>query len=133
MKRYLGSNSKWTVFPNDFELWEVFTYGPDIFDKLKETTSNKFWLDVMESLSVLWQTDALMGFFFIKNTPLWLNPVFSIPIHRQWFKKGVTTVADFLGTMNVLIPMNTFMETHGVSTNFLDYHHISNKILKIIE
>ena len=74
-----------------------------------------------------------MGKNFIKNTPIWLNPTFSIPINKQWFKKGVLTVADFLGTMNVLMPMNTFMETHGVTTNFLDYHHISNKIKKFIE
>ena len=102
-------------------------------DKLKETTSNKFWLDVIESLSTFWQTEAIMGKNFIKNTPIWLNPTFSIPINKQWFKKGVLTVADFFGTMNVLMPMNTFMETHGVTTNFLDYHHISNKIKKFIE
>ena len=103
LKRYLGSNSKWTVFPNDFELWDVFTSGPDILDKLRETTSNKCWLDVMESLSVLRQTDAVLGKDYIKNTPIWLNPVFSIPINRQWFKKGVLTIADFLGTMNVIL------------------------------
>ena len=36
-KHYLRSKSKWTVCPNDFELWEVFNYGPDILEKLMET------------------------------------------------------------------------------------------------
>ena len=50
LKRYLTSKGKWTVYPNDFELWEVFTYGPDILDKLLELASNNFWQDVLLSL-----------------------------------------------------------------------------------
>ena len=133
LKRYICSNSKWTKFPNDFDLWEVFIYGPDILEKIKEMTSNKFWLDVIGSLEVMWQTEAVMGKTFIKNTPIWLNPVFSVPINRQWFKKGISTVSDFLGTMNVILPMDKFMETHGVKTNFLDYHFITEKIKSFIE
>ena len=51
-----GLNATWgrkAVFPNDFDLWEVLNYGPDILEKLVETTSNKFWLDVFKSLSFL--------------------------------------------------------------------------------
>ena len=59
LKRYQRSTSKWTIFPNNFELWEVFTYGPDILNKLRETTANKFWLDVIESLSTLWNSNAM--------------------------------------------------------------------------
>ena len=133
LKRYICSNSKWTTFPNDFDLWEVFIYGPDILEKIKEMTSNKFWLDVIGSLEVMWQTEAVMGKTFIKNTPIWLNPVFSVPINRQWFKNGISTVSDFLGTMNVILPMDKFMEIHGVKTNFLDYHFITAKIKSFIE
>ena len=96
-------------------------------------TSNKFWLDVIGSLEVMWQTDAVMGKTFIKNTPIWLNPLFSVPINRQWFKKGISKVSDFLGTMNVILPMDKFMEIHGVKTNFLDYHFITGKIKTFIE
>ena len=79
LKRYLVSSSKWTIFPDDFDLWEVFTYGPDILDRIKETTSNKFWLDVMDSLTIMWQTDVVLSKSFIKDTPIWINPTFSIP------------------------------------------------------
>ena len=42
-------------------------------------------------------------------------------------------VSDFLGIVNVVMPINTLMETYGLKTNFLEYHHISHKIKKFIE
>ena len=133
LKRYLRSKGKWTVFPNDFELWEVFNYGPDILEKLVETTTNKFWLYVLKSLGFFWQTDRVLRKDFIKNTPIWLNPTFSVPINRQWFNNGISTIADFLGTMNVILPMEEFMTKHNVKTNFLAYNLITSKIRKYIE
>ena len=133
LKRYLKSKGKWTVFPNDFELWEVFSYGPDILDKLLELTSNKCWLDVLRSLEYFWKTDAILNEDFIKNTPIWLNPNFSIPINKNWFNHGVTSIADFLGTMNVILPMEDFMSRFNVKTNFLDYNYVTVKIKKYIE
>ena len=35
--------------------------------------------------------------------------------------------------MNVILPMDKFMEIHGVKTNFLDYHFITEKIKNFIE
>ena len=29
LRRYIGSSGKWTVIPNDFELFDVFKFGPD--------------------------------------------------------------------------------------------------------
>ena len=133
LKRYQRSTSKWTIFPNNFDLWEVFTYGPDILDKLRETTANQFWLDVLESLSTLWNSDAMTEKPFIKNTPIWLNPTFAFPIKKQWFSKGITMVSDFLGVMNVIMPIDLFMETYGLKTNFLEYHYITHRISKFIE
>ena len=126
LKRYQRSTSKWTIFPNNFELWEVFIYGPDILNKLREITSNKFWLDIIESLALLWKSEAMKEKSVIKNTPIWLNPTFSFPIKKQWFKKGITMVSDFLGVMNVVMPIDTFMETYGLKTNFLEYHFTQN-------
>ena len=111
----------------------MFIYGPDILNKLREITSNKFWLDIIESLALLWKSEAMEEKSFIKNTPIWLNPTFSFPIKKQWFKKGIKMVSDFLGVMNVVMPIDTFMETYGLKTNFLEYHYISHKITKFIE
>ena len=74
-----------------------------------------------------------MGQDLTKNTPIWLNPILSIPINRDWFNKGISTVVDFLGTMNVIMPMGEFMTTHNVKTNFLDYNSITIKIKKYIK
>ena len=81
----------------------------------------------------MWQTDAVLKKLFIKNTPIWLNPTFSLPINRQWFKKGITTIADFLGDMNVILPMDVFMKRYNVTTNFLEYHLVSLKIKNFLE
>ena len=70
---------------------------------------------------------------FIKNTPIWLNPTFAFPIKRQWFSKGITMVSDFLGVMNVIMPIDLFMETYGLKTNFLEYHDITHRIAKFIK
>ena len=110
-----------------------FTYGPDILDRIKETSSNKFWLDVIDSLTIMWQTDAVLKKSFIKDTPIWLNPTFSIPINKHWFRKGISTIADFLGDMNVILPMDVFVKRYNVTTNFLEYHQVTMKIKKFLE
>ena len=133
LKRYLRSTGKWTIYPNDFELWEIFTYGPDIIVKLLELTSNKFWQDVLLSLEFFWKSDAKLNKDFIKNTPIWLNPDFSIPINKNWFKHGVSTISDFLGDRNVILPMDDFMARFNVKTNFLDYNYVTTKIKRYIE
>ena len=46
---------------------------------------------------------------------------------------GITTIADFLGDMNVFLPMDVFMKRYTVTTNFLEYHHFSMKIKNFLE
>ena len=53
LKRFIRSNSKWTVFPKDFELEGVFIYGPDYIERIEAMTDNPFWLNVIDSLRVL--------------------------------------------------------------------------------
>ena len=60
----------------------------------------------------------------ILNTPLWLHNKFEIPIKRDWFKKGINSIADFLGIMKVPITMEEFTNKYGVKTNFLEYNSI---------
>ena len=47
--------------------------------------------------------------------------------------KGISTTADFLGTMNVPLTMIEFTTKCQVKTNFLEYHSIISKIRKYIE
>ena len=55
LKRYLRSTSKWTTFPKDFELDGVFMYGPDYIDRIEAMVTYPFWIDVLNSLRVLWK------------------------------------------------------------------------------
>ena len=47
LRRYIKSSGKWTVIPNDFELFDIFKFGPDYLDRILELTSNPFWKDVI--------------------------------------------------------------------------------------
>ena len=49
-KRYLQSNSKWTIFPDEMDLRDAFKYGPVYLDRTRETTDNPFWLNVIYSM-----------------------------------------------------------------------------------
>ena len=89
LRRYIKSSGKWTVIPNDFELFGIFKFGPDYLDRIIELTSNPFWKDVIKSLNIFWQSDAPYHKNFIKFTPIWLNPNFAIQIKREWITKGI--------------------------------------------
>ena len=56
-KRLLKSESKWTVFPNYSDIYDVFTFGPDKLDRIKDVIYNPFWLDFIKSFEALFETD----------------------------------------------------------------------------
>ena len=72
LRRFLSSIGKWTVIPSYLELNDAFKYGPVYLDRIIETTSNKFWVDVIKSTQMLWQSNAVSDRDVICNTPLWL-------------------------------------------------------------
>ena len=133
LRRYLSSNGKWTVIPSHFELSDAFKFGPLYLDRIIETTSNKFWIDVIKSTQMLWQSNAINDRDVICNTPLWLHESFKTPIKREWLDRGINSIADFLGPTKVTLTMDEFVEHHGVKTNFLEYNNICFKIKKFLE
>ena len=84
LHRFLKSKSKWTIFPNSFELIDAFKYGPEYLDRMIEMTSNKFWIDVIKSLQMLWNSEAVLHKDVLCNTLLWLHNSFQLPIKRSW-------------------------------------------------
>ena len=97
-----------------------------------EMTSNKFWKDVIKSTQMLWKSEAVMEKEAICNTPLWLHSSFEIPIKRDWFNKGINSIADFLGIMKVPISMEEFTSRYGVKQTFWNII-ICFKIRKFLE
>ena len=128
LRRYLTSKGKWTVIPSHFELSDAFKFGLLYLDRIIETTSNKFWVDVIKSTQMLWQSNAIYDREVICNTPLWLHDSFKIPIKREWLDRGINSIADFLGPTKVTLTMDQFVEYHGVKTNFLENNNICFKI-----
>ena len=97
LRRYLSSNGKWTIIPSNIELNDAFKYGPIYLERIIITTSNTFWVDVIKSTQMLWQSNAVSDREVICNTPLWLHDSFKLPIKREWNDKGINSIADFLG------------------------------------
>ena len=96
LKRYLRSDAKWCVIPDDFELFNVFKYGMDFLERIQEMTENSFWKDVLNSLRVLGKKE---GFIFSENillTPLWNNPQLRLQILKNWLDSGVQIISDLL-------------------------------------
>ena len=128
LKRYLRSNSKWTIFPKDFEIDGVFIYSPDYIDRLDAMISNPFWLDVLKSSKILWKSNFALEKSVIMETPMWLNPTFKLHIRRDWKEKGILVISDFIDHLRTPFTMESFMKTYGVKTNFLEYARISASI-----
>ena len=133
LRRYLSSRGKWTIIPFNIELSDAFKYGPIYLERIIETTSNKFWVDVIKSTQMLWQSNAIFDREVICNTPLWLHDSFKLPIKREWIEKGINSIADFLSPTKTTLTMEELTEYHGVKTNFLEYHGICLKIKKFLE
>ena len=96
-------------------------------------TSNNFWIDVIKTLQMLWKSKAVQHRDVICNTPLWLHNSFQLPIRRAWQKRGINSIADFLGPNNTTITMEEFTSHFGVKTNFLEFSNICHKINKFLE
>ena len=133
LRRFLKSKSIWTIFPNSFELVDVFTFGLEYIKRTIEMTSNNFWIDVIKSLQTLWKSKAVQHRDVICNTPLWLHNSFQLPIRRAWQKRGINSIADLLGPNNTTITMEEFTSHFGVKTNFLEFSNICHKINKFLE
>ena len=43
IKRYVRSTAKWTVFPKNFEMDDMYKYGRNYVDRIYEITFNPFW------------------------------------------------------------------------------------------
>ena len=69
-KRLLRSESKWTVFPNFWGIYDVFTFGPDKLEATKEVIYNPFWHDFIISFNTLFKTDIMVQMDIIHELPI---------------------------------------------------------------
>ena len=133
LKRFLKSNSKWTIFPKEFELEGVFCYGPDYIERIEGLNSNAFWQDVLTALKLLWKSNIFYDKSVIKETPLWFNPNLRLPIRRDWKEKGIMVTSDLLDYLTVPLPLETIKERFDIKINFLDYGKLVATLKKHFE
>ena len=98
LKRYITTNSKWSVIPYYFDFDGLFKYGVDYIGRLLKITFNPFWLNVSHSLKMLSKDEKICIPENIFLTPLWYNSVFRLQIKKDWILKGVYTINEILKT-----------------------------------
>ena len=100
-KRLLRSESKWTVFPNFWGIYDAFTFGPDKLEATKEVIYNPFWHDFIRSFNALFKTDIIVQMDIIHELPIWYNPNLRLIFKKKWFDKGIRTLNDIVDTYGV--------------------------------
>ena len=96
LRRYIATHSKWSVIPYNCDFDGLFKYGVDYIERLLEITFNPFWLNVLNSLKMLWKDDKIYICENIFLTPLWYNNILRLQIKREWLLKGVYNINDLL-------------------------------------
>ena len=127
-KRMLKSESKWTIFPTYWDLYDVFTFGPDKIDRIEDIIYNPFWSDFITSIKCLFKTDIITQMDIIHEVPVWFNPNLRIDLKKEWFDKGIRTLNDIVDTYGKPMDLQTFKEVYQVKTNFLEYGGFCKKI-----
>ena len=133
LKRYITTNSKWTITPYILEFDGLFKFGKDYIERLLEMTFNPFWHDVLKSLKSLWTDDKSIIPENILLIPLWFNNKLRLQVKREWTLKGIYTINDLLDANGSLLTLECFERKYGLISNFLEYGVVCLKINKFLE
>ena len=120
-KRLLRSESKWTVFPNFWGIYDAFTFGPDKLEATKEVIYNPFWHVFIISFNALFKTDIIFQMNIIHELPIWYIPNLRLNFKKKWFDKGIRTLNDIVDTYGKSLNLAEFQEKFHLTTKFLEY------------
>ena len=133
LKRYINTNSKWTITPKVNEFDGLFMFGMDYIERLLEMTFNPFWLDVLKSLKILWTDDKIIIKDNILLTPIWYNNKLRLQVKREWILKGIYTVNDLLDSDGTLLTLGEFEHKYQIRSNFLEFGSVCQKINRFLQ
>ena len=131
-KRLLTSKSKWTIFPNFWEIYDTFTFGPDRMDRIKEVIYNPFWADFIKSVDALFKTDIILHRDIIHELPLWFNPLLKINFKMSWYDKGIRKINDLVDTYGRPMELTQFQNTFKIKSNFLEFGKVCILLKKFL-
>ena len=89
--------------------------------------TNPFWQDVLSSIKTLWKTSVFFDKNVIRETPLWFNSIFRLPLRRDWRDK--LFVSDLLDYLTVPLSLSDINSKYNIKMNFLEY----GKLLAILK
>ena len=120
----LTSQSKWTIYPSFWDIYDCFEYGPDRLDRITEVIYNPFRLDFIKSVKSIYKTDIISHRDIIHETPLWFNPHLKIIFKKSWYDNGIRKINDIVDTYGRPMELLDFQQIFLVKTNFLEYGRI---------
>ena len=123
---------KWSVIPYNCDFDGLFKYGVDYIERLLEITFNPFWLNVLNSLKMLWKDDKIYICDNIFLTPLWYNNILRLQIKKDWLLRGVYNINDLLQADGKFLTQVDFETKFHVHTNFLEYGAVLMKVESLL-
>ena len=97
-KRFLKSESKWTIFPAFWDLYDILKFGPDKMDRIRDIIYNPFWSDFVKNVDSLFKTDIIIHRDVIHEISIWFNPNLKINFIKSWYDKGIRKINDLVDT-----------------------------------
>ena len=133
LRRYIVTRSKWNTLPYNCDFDGLFRYGVDYIERLLEITFNPFWLNVLNSLKMLWKDDKIYICDNIFLTPLWYNNILRMQIKKDWLLRGVYNINDLLHADGKFLTQIEFETKFNLQTNFLEYGAVLMKIKAFLQ
>ena len=128
LKRLLTSNAAWTYIAADKMplVQNLLSYGSKKLQRVKLSTNNPFWRDVIDAFSHFSQ-NFNMNVQQILSESLWFSDhtKFECSIIREWDRKGLRFIADLIDeNTGQLHTKETLQDSFNIKMTFLCYRSL---------
>ena len=128
LRRIIMTNSGWTTFALAYEIDKCWLYGNNFLEKKKNSITNTFWKDVVQSMYDLRVIRGPLTDLEYLSWPLWHHQVIKLPEIKKLQKCNVCMVSDLLGLTWEIMSKEEIERTKGVNLNFLKYLSIKQSM-----
>ena len=133
LRRIISTNSSWTTFAIAYEIDKCWNLGNDFAKQKKNTITNTFWKDVVQSIINLRENLKLKTDLDYLCWPLWHDQIIKLPLLKKLKNKNVCMVSDLLGINWEIMAKEEIEMTRGVNLNFLENLSIKQSIKRFIK
>ena len=133
LRRIISTDSSWTTFANSYEIDKCWNFGNNFAKTKKNTMTNAFWKDVVQSIITLREYTKPKTDLDYLCWPLWHDPYIKLPLLQKLMNKNVSIVADILGINWEIMTKIEIERTRGINLNFLEYMSIKQSVKSFIK